>query len=324
MPNVNPRPKQLALLLILLSAACAPGCRWNEWFVRHTHEPPPIVFSALPTRDEAVAAINANSQRVQSLQSQGGTISVPGAPAISAEVALARPKNLRFRAGTNLLGPELDLGSNDEQFWFWAARAPGSSVYFARHDQFHTSQARQLLAVEPSWLIEALGVVSVDPARVTEGPLDAGNGRVQMRTSLPSSAAADYSRLIVFDAKHAHVLEQHLYDGRGELIATSRTSSHEHYPLDGVSLPRKIEVQIPTGGLRFQLDVTRWGINQAAPEGTQLYELPRAALSSYPFVDIADPSFVPPGAPPSVDPNGPRVSQQPADDYRSRIRGLTR
>lgn len=313
---------QFAFALLACSAAAAPGCRWNEWFARQTAEPPPIVFSALPSRDEALAAINANSQRVQSLQAQGATVSVPGLPAIGAEVSLARPQNLRFRAGTNLLGPELDLGSNDELFWFWAARTPGSSVYFARHDQFAASRARQMLAVEPAWLIEALGVPEIDPASVIEGPITAGDNRVQVRTTVPS-AGGDYTRLLVFHSRTAHILEQHLYDARGELIASSRTSNHEHYPLDGVSLPRRIEVQVPSGGLRFQLDVTRWTINQPASAGPSYYEMPREAMAEYPFVDIADPNFVPPGGTMPVDQPQQRLSQQPEDDYRNRIRGMT-
>jgi hypothetical protein len=306
-----------------LAAVSSSGCRWNEWFVRHSPAAPPVAFSALPGPDEALAAINANTQRIQSLQTQGATISIPGAPPIGAEIALARPRNLRFRAGTNLLGPELDLGSNEELFWFWAARAPQPAVFYARHEQFTTSPARQMLAMEPAWLIEALGAVEIDPATIVEGPLAADSGRVQLRTK-SASAAGDYSRLIVFDGKYGWVLEQHVYDQRGELLASSRTSEHEYYPLDGVSLPKRIEVQIPQGQLRFQLDVARWAINQPAVEGQSLFVLPREQLSNHPFVDLADPSFIPPGQSVPVTQPAPRVSQIPQDDYLQRIRGMTR
>ena len=306
------------------AALGASGCRWNEWFRRHSSEPPPIAFTSLPARDEAIAAINANAQRIQTLQTQGASISVPGAPAIGAEIALARPKNLRFRAGTALLGGQvMDLGSNEEIFWFWTSLAPQSSVYYARHEQFATSPAKQMLAIEPAWLIEALGVVEIDPATITEGPLAMGDDRVQLRTTLPS-AAGQYSRLLIFDKKYAWILEQHVYDERGELIASSRTSQHEYQPLDGVSLPRRIEVQVPQGQLRFQLDVARWAINQPAVEGQSLYDLPREQLSNYPFVDLADPNFVPPGqSVPVTQPTAPRVSQLPQDDYLQRVRGMT-
>jgi hypothetical protein len=321
---VNRTTRQLALLVLTgVAALGATGCRWNEWFRRHSSEPPPIAFTSLPARDEAIAAINANSQRIQTLQTQGASISIPGAPAIGAEIALARPKNLRFRAGTALLGGQvMDLGSNEEIFWFWTSLAPQSSVYFARHEQFATSPAKRMLTIEPAWLIEALGVVEIDPASITEGPTADGD-RVQLRTTLPT-AAGQYSRLLIFDKKYAWILEQHVFDERGELLASSRTSQHEYQPLDGVSLPRRIEVQVPQGQLRFQLDVARWAINQPAVEGQSLYDLPREQLSNYPFVDLADPNFVPPGqSVPVTQPAAPRVSQVPQDDYLNRVRGMT-
>lgn len=317
-------PQLAILLLAVVAAPCGSGCRWNDFFRRNSPAPPPIAFSDLPTRDEALAAINANAQRIKTLQTQGATISIPGSPGIGAEIALERPNLLRFRAGTALLGGQvLDLGSNEEVFWFWTSMAPQSAVYYARHEQFASSPARQMLSIEPAWLIEALGVVEIDPATVTEGPLAADNGRVQLRTTL-ATAGGQYSRLLIFDKKYAWVLEQHVYDERGQLLASSRTSQHEYQPLDGVSLPRRIEVQVPQGQLRFQLDVSRWAINQPAIEGQSLYALPREQLSNYPFVDLADPNFVPPGQSiPVTQPAAPRVSQVPQDHYRQHLRGMT-
>src|SRR5947208_3434278 len=195
---------------------------------------------------EAVSAVNANTARVQSLQTQGATISMPGAPSVGADMPVEGPRRLRLRARTQLLGPELDLGSNDELFWLWAARMPGSSVFFARHDQFATSRAREMLAVEPAWLIEALGLVEIDPASVVEGPYAAGSDRVQLRTTL-ASAGGQYTRMLVLHNRYAWVLEQHVFDERGQLIASAHNSGHEYHSIDGVSLPKRIEVQMPQG-----------------------------------------------------------------------------
>src|SRR5262245_6653009 len=83
------------------------GCRSHSWLRRSTGDPPPIAVSALPSPTEAVSAVNANTQRVQSLQTQGATLSIPGAPSISAEIAVERPRKLRLKAKTQLTGPEL-------------------------------------------------------------------------------------------------------------------------------------------------------------------------------------------------------------------------
>jgi hypothetical protein len=243
---------------------------------------------------EAVSAVNANTARIQSLQTQGASLSIPGAPSVTAEIALERPKRLRLRAKTQLLGPELDMGSNDELFWLWAARMPDSSVFYARHDQFASSKARQMLAIEPVWMIEALGLVQIDPASVIEGPFADGGDRIKLRTTLVTGGG-QYTRLLILHKTYAWVLEQHVYDERGQLVASARNSSHEYYTIDGVSLPKRVAIEMPQSMLKLQLDVDRWSINQPSSEGATAFELPRTQLSSHAFVDMADPGFVPPG-----------------------------
>jgi hypothetical protein len=299
----------------------AAGCRSHAWLRRTSGDPPPIAFSALPSPTEAVAAVNANTQRVQSLQTQGATISIPGAPSIGADIAVERPRRLRLRAKTQLLGPELDLGSNDELFWLWAARMPDPSVFFSRHDQFATSKARQMLAIEPAWLIEALGLVEIDPASVLEGPHAASGDRVQLRTTL-ASAGGQHTRLLILHSRYAWVLEQHVFDERGQLIASARNGGHEYHAVDGVSLPRRIEIEVPQGLLRLQLDVDRWAINQPFADGTTTFELPRSQLGNYPFVDMADPRFVPPTGNSPTPPPTPRAAQQPPTATPRRLRGF--
>jgi hypothetical protein len=314
--------RQFGLLIIAVSCALA-GCRWNTLFRRTYSEPPPIAFSALPGPTEAVTAVNANTERIHSLQAQGAKISIPGAPAISTEIAIERPQRLRLRAGTQLLGPELDLGSNDQLFWLWAARMPNPSVYFARHDQFSTSRARQMLGIEPAWLIEALGLVQIDPASVIDGPHMAGGDRIELRTTL-NTAGGPFTRLLVLHHRYAWVLEQHVYDEKGQLIASARNSEHDYNPVDGVSLPRKTEVQIPQGMLRLQLDVDRWAVNQPLSENQTLFELPRSQLGSHAFVDLADPGFVPPQATIPASQPATNAAQTSSNDSRQAVRGLSK
>jgi hypothetical protein len=307
--------------MTLLVALIGAGCRTPSWLRRSGADVPPIAFTALPSPAEAVAAVNANTSRVQTLQSQGATLSVPGAPSVSAEIAVEGPKRLRLKARTQLTGPELDLGSNDELFWLWAARVPDPSVFYARHNQFATSRARQMLAVEPAWLVEALGLVQIDPASVIEGPHLAGGERIQVKTTV-MSAGEVLTRLLILHHRYAWVLEQHLYDPRGQLLASARNSGHEYHAIDGVSLPRRVEIAVPQGFLRLQLDVDRWSINQALVEGAATFELPRDQLGNRPFVDMADPSFVPPvGMSPPEPVTQPRLSAQPVNPAK-RLRGF--
>lgn len=280
--------RTLALLALLLFPMLA-GCRWNQWLRRTPSDAAPIVFSSTPSLEEVAGALNAQTSRVQSLQTQGATVSVAGFPALSAELAVERPRKLRMRAGTSLLGPELDLGMNDELFWFWAARNPQPGIYYARHDRFATSPLRSSLAVDPSWVTDALGLVSLPPIQEITGPSPVGKDRVELRWTV-MSPSGPMQRLVQVHAKHGWIVEQHLYDPRGTLLVTSKAGDHQYSAVDGIALPRHVELNIPAASLNMSLDVASYSVNMPFADGATLFELPSQSLGNVPLVDIADPA----------------------------------
>lgn len=313
-------PRHLALLL----AGClviSSGCNWNRFFRQpDRYPPPPQVFQAAPSREDLISAINANTQRVHTLQASG-SLSIPKLPSLSTEIAFERPRNLRFRAGTRLLGPEIDLGTNDQLFWFWANQDPAKGLYFATHEQFAASRVRQLVPVEPEWLKEALGLVELDPQGQIEGPIPAGE-RVQLRVR-QQTGAGEVTKILVVDPKRGTVVEQQLYDPRGQLLGTAKASEHEFHQLDGVTLPHKIDVEIPQAGLKFQLVMDQQVINRPI-SGTGTFELPTAQIADARPIDIADPSFIPPGTQPvtAADGSPPRTSSARGQAPKARLRGF--
>lgn len=327
-----------ACLLMLL--ACS-GCRWNQWFMRQPATPTPVVFQDNPTLEQIVQAMNTQSGRVQRLQTQGATLRVPNAPAVTADLAMERPRNFRFRAGTTITGAELDLGSNGELFWFWARLAPQPALFYARHEQFATSRARQFLAIDPSWLIEGIGLPDLPADAQLEGPIPAGGDRFEIRGRV-NTPAGPVTKAIVLHNRFAWVLEQRVYDAQSQLIAASRTSNHQYYPTDQVALAQHIEVQVPSAQLQFSIDVDRYLVNNLQGDPASLFALPQQQLGNYPLVDIADPNFSPNGPPPSAapvsvpqaaapppqaelpptPPGAYRMSRLPDTEYQPRYRGM--
>lgn len=304
-------------LLLLAAIALAPGCRTTGWPWARQTVSAPVLFNGNPTRDEVLLALRSNSDRIRTLQAQGGSVSVPGAPAISADVALERPGRFRFRAGSTLFGAQVDAGVNDEMFWFWTAQAPTPSVFYARLDQLAASPVRNQLSIDPRWLVDALGIVQIDPNQPIDGPVAAGVDRVELKTKLVTPAGS-FTRLLYVHNRYGWLVEQHLQDDRGRLVVSSRLSQHQFYPLDNVSLPQRIEVQAPDSQLRFQLDVARWGVNQPIAGG-EVFAFPREQLAAYPLVDIAAPGFTPPGynGPPQYTPSpAPTGGMPSALQYR--------
>lgn len=267
-----------ALLLVALTSA---GCR--AWPLRRNAplEPSPVVFQAAPTLEEMVRVINQNSEPIRQLQADTASVSVPGLPSLRANLMVERPRNLRLRA--QLLGPELDVGSNSELFWFWAKQNPRPAIYFARHDQFAQSQLRQQLPIDPVWMMEALGIVTLDDTMRLEGPLPAGPDRLEIRAFMPSPEG-EIAKVYYVHAKYGWIVEQHLYGPQRQLLAIARSSRHQYFPLEKVSVPLQVQLIVPTAELNMTLQVSKYTLNNSQGDPNQLWTLPQ--MNGYQLVDL--------------------------------------
>jgi hypothetical protein len=330
--------RTLQLLLITLVACSAAGCRSWPGFVspwaQRQQDAPPVLFSSIPAKEELIAALNIPSSKIQSLQTQGATVSISGVPNIATEISLQRPGRFRFKASSSFLGQLVDMGSNEEMLWFWTSQGSPPDVYFARHDRLAQSSIRQRLAVDPSMIIEAFGLLDLRPEQVIGEPTAAGKDRLQLvcRQQLPSG---ECTRTLLVHNKHGYLLEQRITDAAGRPLLNARLSKQQHYALDGVTLPQEIDLHVPSGeNMRVQLNVPRYAINQPLPNGDATFAFPQEQLGQNRMVDIADPNFMPPGdQPPSQysspgypqpsypqpSYSTPRASQTPAQPYRGRL-----
>jgi len=278
------------------------------------------VLSAGASLDQVISAVNLNAGRVQSYQTNNASITVPGMPAIPllrGNIVAQRPRRLRLQASTAFTGPEVDLGSNDELFWFWVKRNEPPALYFSRHDQFVGSAAQQVMPIDPKWLLDAIGMAQFSPVDQHQGPVPHGDGTLEIR-SIIRSPTGTLTKSTVIDDRRAWVLEQHVYDSAGQLMVSSRASRHRFYPAMGVSLPQEIEIRVPAMQLALTIDVGTVLLNQVA-ENPALWTMP--VLSGYPQIDLGSApsgavpavgsvgsSYAVPGAPTSIPiPTGPSV-----------------
>lgn len=282
-------------VLLLLVVFCGSGATcsrsFRNPFAAQLGPPAPEVLLTGSSLDQVIAAVNQNSSRIVSYQSNDASITIPGIPGIPllrGNIAAQRPGRVRMRASTAITGEEMDLGSNDELFWFWVKRNEPPALYFSRHDQFVGSAAQQLMPVEPQWLLDALGMMQFSPTDHHEGPVPHSNGTVEIR-SVVQSRGGTMTKNTVVDARRAWVLEQHIYAPTGALLASAIARSHRYYPEIGASLPQEIDLRLPAMQMSLTIDVGTVAINQlgASP---QLWSLP--AMSGVQQIDLGS---APPG-----------------------------
>jgi hypothetical protein len=294
-------------LLSLSGASCPSMRRPIDDFANLPPALPPS-----PTMEQVIQAVNGNSSQIRTFSAPQASISGTGFPTLQATVAFERPLHLRVRAGTGILGEELDLGSNDELFWFWARRGQPPAVYFCRHAQFASSPARQTHLVDPYWLVEAMGITEFDPAMPHQGPFARQDGRLEIRT-VRQTPAGPSTKVTVLDRAHALVLQQHVFDSRNQLLASATASQHRRDPLSGLSLPTVIDVRLPPQQTTLRLSLGNVQINRPLANPEQLFAMP--AGDGRTPIDLCNPNQAPaPGVqPPAVTSGyGPRPPIRPA------------
>ncbi len=268
----------LATLVGLLSssgATCQRQMMMNPFVTPGPAAPQVLMEGAL--REQIVKAVNQNSSRIRSITVTGATITVQdmlGLPLLSGNIAAERPNHFRLTAGTAVTGQEIDLGSNDELFWLWVRRNQPPGVYFCRHAQFAHSNIRQMMPVEPSWLLAALGMVDINPANVFDGPTPGADGTLELRSWMPT-ASGTLQRVTTIDPRRAWVIGQYVYDPSGKtLLASAVAESHRYYPVEQVSLPELVSIRLPTANLCFKINLGTVQINQLSADRTQLWTMP--------------------------------------------------
>lgn len=255
--------------------------------------PAPVVLTPTATAADVVAAVNANAARVLSYQAPSASISMPesaGLPLVQASLAAERPLRFRLRATTALTGPEIDLGSNDDRFWIWARRNEPPALYTARHDQWAASPMRGQVPIEPTMLIDALGLVTLDPNAAYVGPVPRGDGSLELRAQVAGPTGTQ-QRVYVIDAKSAWVREQHVYDAVGSLTASVFADRYEYDPATQVSLPRRVRLNVPAGGLNLTINTGPITTNAPIAGNSQVWAIPQ--LPGTPTVDLTNPGAAP-------------------------------
>jgi hypothetical protein len=285
--------KPLAWLASAVLLAAASGASCPQMLQRYT-QPIPRALPGDATLTQVVDVVNNNAAGIQSLYTNHGSISVAGLPSLRALIAFQRQRNFRLRADTAFTGPEVDLGSDDQQFWFWIKRNQPPALYSCRHDQFATSPARAMIPIEPDWLIRALGVVTFEPGVVHQGPTPVSAGRLEVRT--PPITPGGNTRVTVIDATRGIVLEEHVYNPQGGRLATALLSRHRRDPTTGITLPRHVDLQLPEAKMEIGIDLNNLQINALNPGQSDLFTRP--TYPGYADVNLGDPNLhlVPPSA----------------------------
>lgn len=254
--------------------------------------PPPIVFSETPSLEEVLQVVNrtANVTQLSTNSASVEVTSMSGLPRLSATMNVQRDRNFRLRASIPfLLGTGLDMGSNNETFWFEVPNtAVSKTLYYANHNQYRQTLDRAILPVDPTWVMDSLGLVQVDAATVVAGPTVRPDGKLELQTAVTSPAGV-YQRVLFIQKDAGYVTDQFLYAPSGNLVAQSQATNHQYYSAQQVALPHRVDLNLaPAVGppLSMRIDIGDYTINQLLSGDPNLFVMPTSASQT---VDLANP-----------------------------------
>ena len=223
---------------------------------------------------EIIAHVNQNTARIQSWRALNAAITSPDLPvSISASVAVEPPRNFRLVARSPF-GPEVDLGSNPEHYWFWARQDESKRIYLARHERTTDEGSVRLarpdtegpvagMPFEPEWIMEAMGVIAMDPGRVREIRRDPQARIVTLEEQRISPGGEPVFKLTAIDLCHGLVREHALYDAKQQLIARATLREHVRDTSGSQAvLPAKIDLVWPMARINMTMRMGAIEINQ--------------------------------------------------------------
>ncbi|GAA5510822.1 hypothetical protein [Novipirellula caenicola] len=246
--------------------------------------PPPVVLTDTPTLDELAVVMNRTSS-IHQLSTNTASVEVltmPHIPKLSATLSLQRERRFRLRASLPIvLGAGMDMGSNDEVFWFEVPEgvAMSKTLYYAEHAKYRQQLQRAILPVDPTWVMDALGLVQLDPSTVVNGPVKRDDGKLEIRSVIQMPDGL-YQRVYLIEPSAGYVTNQFLYAPDNHLIAQSTATNHRYYDEHQCALPHQVELNLtPAMGqpLRMKITIGSYAVNQLLSGDPQLFTMPQNA-----------------------------------------------
>ena len=169
-----------------------------------------------------------------------------------------KPRN--FRLGAKTLGnPVVDLGSNDQEFWYWISKAdPPYQVYCSYKDLNDGRVKRMPFPFQPEWVMESMGLGPYGPPEKYNLEHDADTIRLSEKAVSPQGTPV--RKVIVFKRRpvqlpNAQVTDYLLLDdASGKEICGAHISEVQYDEKStGAIVPKRIELRWPSEKLKLAL-----------------------------------------------------------------------
>jgi hypothetical protein len=248
-----------------------------------------------PSKEALVKYLNDNSERVQTLRCNDLDLTCSmgiQTAGLQGKMICQRPRNFLLRAahwGTT----EVDIGSNNEEFWYWLRHGDPYQVHCSYKDLSDGKVRRLPFPFQPEWVIEALGLGTYGPAdRYEYDTKDPETLRLIERTTSPQGTPV--RKVIVFRRREVPQQSRDpqvtdfllLEDATGKEICAAHITQKQVDRTTGAILPYRVEMRWPEMKLRMTMRFDGVTVNPNPPIDPAV-AFQRRPLNGVPGFDLA-------------------------------------
>ncbi|HWY85283.1 MAG TPA: hypothetical protein VNX28_01090 [Gemmataceae bacterium] len=265
--------RHVATILGLGILVTLAGCSSTRWgFVKNNDHPATPAGSTEPlSAAQLVEYLNNNADRIQGLRVEELELTcTQGIKSFGLRGTMVAEKKRNFRLVAKTLGnPVVDLGSNDQEFWYWISKGDPYQFYCAYKDLEEGRVRRMPFPFQPEWVMESMGLGPYGPPEKYQLERDADTIRLVEKTKSPQGTPV--RKVIVIKANpvqlpNAQVTDYLLLDdASAKEICGAHISEVQIDRATGAIVPKRIALHWPLEKLTLALRLDELTLNPQVP-----------------------------------------------------------
>ena len=266
--------RHTATLVCLVLLASITGCESTRWAWLKNDKGPksPTPDGGTPGVAALVDYLNDNARRIDTVRIGDLDLTcTQGVQSVGLTGHLVAQKPHSFRMGAKTLGnPQVDLGSNDQEFWYWISKANPPYQVFCSYKDLNEGRVRQMpIPFQPEWIMEAMGLGPYGPADKYALEQDGKSIRLVEKSTSPQGNPV--KKVIVFERRPVRAPQPQvtdfllLDDATGKEICAAKITEVQIDRATGAILPRRLELRYPAEKMRLAMKLDSASVNQQLP-----------------------------------------------------------
>jgi hypothetical protein len=204
-----------------------------------------------PDAPRLVAYLNDNARRVQAVECDKVSIDCKqGDQSIGLDGLMACQKPRSFRLKLKALSkPGADIGSTDQEFWFWISKTePIPYVFHCSYQDLARTNVEMPFPFQPDMIMSALGIAEYDPNKKYE--VKPNGNTLELIEQATSPAGQPITRLTVFQRQAVpvgkpQVIAHVIRDARGQDVCVATVQEVAIDRTTGAILPQRVKIVWP-------------------------------------------------------------------------------